>query len=261
MGKSIGAWAVGNSHEVVFFTRENSNSIQKWEGYSNKLKKVLGPELPLSIELTTSILDLKDSDLIIETVSEDIEVKVNVLSEVLYAFSGSDFTLATCTSSLSIGQIDSALGNPENFIGLHFFNPVNKCPLVELTSLTHSNSGKIVAIENLLTAGGLKVIRTSDRPGFIVNNILFKYLAGAIEIFAEGKEGPLEIDLALKNGCNHPMGPFELLDYIGLDVASSIFHSLDPERNAIPIEVLKTFISRGKLGRKSGEGFLIYQGK
>ena len=212
------------------------------------------------ITTTLDFEDLAECDLVVEAVSEDLEVKSSIFKELDRA-TKPDAVLATTTSSLSVVDLAAATSRPDKVIGLHFFNPAVVMKLVEVvrTVATADDIEKrCLAWVNSL---GKRPVRCRDRAGFIVNFLLFPYLNSAVHMHEEGYGTPADIDAAMKLGCGHPMGPFELLDIVGLDVSYAILDSLHEEfreRSYAPAPLLEHMVRAGYLGRKSGRGFYEY---
>ena len=212
------------------------------------------------IKTSTNLDELGDCDLVIEAVSENINIKKQ-LFEKLDTILKKDCIIASNTSTLPIIQLAMITNRPENVVGIHFFNPAPVMKLVEIIkSLTTSDQTVQKAKEFTLSLGKDPVI-TKDRPGFIVNRILLPMLNEAVFALEEGMGTAQDIDKAMKLGTNHPMGPLELIDLIGLDVILDILDVLfeefkDSKYRAAPF--LRQMVRAGHLGRKSGRGFHDY---
>jgi 3-hydroxybutyryl-CoA dehydrogenase len=214
------------------------------------------------IEPTSDLARVAEADLVIEAVFEDIEVKRELWSE-LDRLAPPQTIFATNTSSISIDRLAESVSEARGrqFVGMHFFSPVPVMPLVELIRGSATSDGTETAIRALAGELGMQVIVSADRPGFIVNRILMPFLAEAMRAFEEGLGTADDIDTGAKVGLNHPMGPLELADFIGLDVCLGILRVLHEgigEEQFRPPRVLVELVEAGHLGRKSGRGFHTY---
>ncbi len=214
------------------------------------------------IDATDDQSDVADADLVIEAVFEDLGVKQGLWRELdERAPEGAIF--ASNTSSISIDLLASAVssGRRERFVGMHFFSPVPVMPLVELIRGTATTDATESAIRELTDALGKKLIVSADRPGFIVNRVLMPLLAEAMRTLEEGTGTAEDIDTGAKVGLNHPMGPLELADFIGLDVClgvMKVLHEGIGGEHFRPPKVLVDLVAAGHLGQKTGRGFYTY---
>jgi 3-hydroxybutyryl-CoA dehydrogenase len=201
--------------------------------------------------------DLADCDLVIEAIIENVEEKKKMYAA-LDGIVKKDAVFASNTSSISITELMTATKRPERFVGLHFFNPVPLMKLVEVVRTIATASDVYESVFEFAGKLGKVPVRTSDKTGFIVNRLLVPYLLDAIRAYEEGVGSIPDIDNAMKLGCGYPMGPFTLLDFVGLDTTYYITHVMFDEfkdaRFASP-PLLKRLVMAGWYGKKSGKGF------
>jgi len=212
------------------------------------------------VEGTASLDRLADVDLVVEAVVEELSVK-RALFENLDEICRPGAILATTTSSLPVIECAAATGRPRDVVGMHFFNPAPAMRLVEVVSTVATDPATAATVAALCERIGKHPVRCGDRAGFIVNALLFPYLNDAVRMLSEHYAGVDDIDTAMKAGCGYPMGPFELLDVVGLDVALAIQRSLYlefRERGYAPTPLLEQLVTAGYLGRKTGRGFREY---
>jgi 3-hydroxybutyryl-CoA dehydrogenase len=232
-------------------------SLAKGKGNADDRDATLG-----RVEPTDDLSRAAAADLVIEAVFEDVEVKRRLWAE-LDRIAPAGTIFATNTSSISIDRLAEAVSDArrERFVGMHFFSPVPVMPLVELIRGSATAHETESAIRALAAELGMQVIVSADRPGFIVNRILMPLLAEAMRAYEEGLGTASDIDTGAKVGLNHPMGPLELADFIGLDVCLGILRVLHDglaEDQFRPPRVLVDLVEAGHLGRKSGRGFHTY---
>jgi 3-hydroxybutyryl-CoA dehydrogenase len=210
---------------------------------------------------TTSFADLAPCRFIVEAIVENLDTKKDAYHK-LEALVGPETVFASNTSSLCITELAAATLRADRFIGLHFFNPVPLMKLVEvIRALTTSDQTAAVATA-FARSLGKEPISAPDRPGFIVNRLLVPYLLDAIRAYEHGLGTIEDIDKGMKLGCGYPMGPFTLLDFVGLDttyyIANIMFDEFREPAYAPP-PLLKRMVAAGWLGKKSGRGFYSYQ--
>ena len=209
---------------------------------------------------TTSLEDLKDCDVVVEAIIEQLPAKRELFT-LLDAICPASTIFASNTSSLTITEIAAATERPQRFVGLHFFNPVPVMKLVEVVKTIATDP----AVYDEMVAFGAKLgktpVRANDSGGFIVNRLLVPYLLDAIRALEEGVGSVGDIDNSMKLGCGYPMGPFTLLDFVGLDttlyISQIMFDEFKEKRFAAP-PLLKRMVLAGWLGKKSGRGFYDY---
>jgi 3-hydroxybutyryl-CoA dehydrogenase len=271
MGHGIAQVAAQAGHDVVL--REVDQD--RLDGGIGKIEKQLGRAVEKGkmeqadadgvrgrIQGTLDYKDFADCDLVIEAITEDLGKKLEMWKE-LDAVVKDGAVLATNTSSLSVIDQAASTGRPNRFIGLHFFNPAQMMPLLEVVRTITTDDE---SYETGLAFGeklNKTVVRARDTTGFIVNRLLIPYMLDAIRAYEEGAGSIQEIDTGMMAGCNHPMGPLTLLDFVGLDTVASIadimFDEYRERRFAQP-PTLRKMIAAGWYGRKSGKGFYDYSG-
>jgi len=270
MGGGITECAALAGHDVILRSRELATA----EGTVARVERSLGKrvdkgtltaeeraEAVARISATSDLHELADCDLVIESVVEDIATKQHVFSE-LDRICRDHTLLATNTSTLPVVRMAMETGRPEKVCGIHFFNPAPLMALVEIVRPITADDETIEEAKAFAEACGKTAIVVKDQAGFVVNALLFPYLNNAVRLLDQGVARMEDIDEAMKGGCGFPMGPFALLDLVGLDTSVSILDALyeehrDPNYAAMPR--LRRMVAAERLGRKTGEGFYPYQ--
>jgi 3-hydroxybutyryl-CoA dehydrogenase len=217
-------------------------------------------EIIARIKPTTDIEVLRDVDLVVEAVSEDPAIKSDVFRQ-LDRLLKPEAILASNTSSISITKLGAGTGRPQRFIGMHFMNPVPVMKLVEIIRGVATSDETFLATKTLAEAMGKVAVEVNDSPGFVSNRVLMPMINEAVFALYEGVASADAIDQIMKLGMNHPMGPLQLADFIGLDVCLAIMNVLYDGFNDSkyrPCPLLKRYVDAGWLGRKAGKGFYDY---
>jgi 3-hydroxybutyryl-CoA dehydrogenase len=227
-----------------------------------KLTEAERDEALARLSVATDVADLADRQLVVEAIVEDAAVKAKVFAQLDEAITDPDAVLASNTSSIPIMKIAAATKNPSRVLGLHFFNPVPVLPLVELVPTLVTNDEALERVARFASETlGKKVVRCTDRSGFVVNALLVPYLLAAIRMAEAGVATVEDIDTAVVAGLSHPMGPLKLSDLVGLDtlklIADSMFEEFKEPLYGPP-PLLQRMVEAGQLGKKSGKGFYSY---
>lgn len=263
MGMGIAEYILREGHKIILKTRRDPEKATLY------LKKRLSRDhteeqqetFMENLKVTLDFSSMKDCDIIIEAVSEDFELKKLTFME-LSEVCDPHTIFATNTSSISINKLAKITDRPEKFIGMHFFNPVSRMDLIEVVIgeiTTDDTKGFVIAFSEELDKIPVVV---KDSPGFIVNRLLLPQINEAVHLVENKVAKKEDIDRAMKLGLNHPMGPFQLADFIGIDICVSILQTIYDELKDDKFKPAKTLIEmlgNGKLGLKSGEGFYKYK--
>jgi 3-hydroxybutyryl-CoA dehydrogenase len=254
-GVAACATAVG---EVRLLARSDASARRAQEQAQAECEKVEGGA-PERLKVTTNPSDLAGCDLVIEAIVEDLEAKVELIGRVAEACPHAD--LASTTSSLPLIELAERSGHSDRLFGLHVFNPVTRMDLVELCLPDGLRDGVRERALAFCRALGKTAVQVPAESGFIVNRLLFPYLFDAVRLIERTGMSAEDVDACMTLGTGHPMGPLQLLDFVGLDVALAIgesLHASSGDEAHRPPPSLARLVGEGKLGRKSGAGFYQY---
>jgi 3-hydroxybutyryl-CoA dehydrogenase len=241
---------------VAGLEKSLNRQVEKGKRSEAERDEILG-----RVTTTTDLGDLASCDLVIESVVEDLAVKKHLFNE-LDRVCADSAILATNTSTLPVVELAMETGRPDKVCGVHFFNPAPAMSLVEVVRPLTASDETIASALAFAEACGKEPVEVKDQAGFIVNALLFPYLNNAVRLLEQGVASIEGIDAAMKGGCGFPMGPFALLDLVGLDTSLAILDALydefrDPNYAAVPR--LRRMVAAEQLGRKSGQGFYDYR--
>ena len=270
MGRGIAQVAATAGHDVTLrdveadLVEAGLDGIRATLERGVDLEKVAPAERDAALarlETTTALSEaVADADVVVEAVPERLDLKREVFADV-EAHAPADALLATNTSSLSVTAIASALATPEGFVGLHFFNPVHLMALVEVVVGERTAAATRERAVGFVEGLGKTPVVVEDSPGFVTSRLGVSLGVEAMRLVQEGVASPRDVDEAMRLGYNHPMGPLELGDVVGLDVRLDILEYLRDElgERFRPPPILRRKVEAGKLGRKVGEGFYVWQ--
>ncbi len=269
MGHGISLVAAKAGYDVIIrdikdeFVNKGLSKIEKFLNRSVEKGKMTEAEknkILSKIKGTTKLADLKDVDLVVEAIFEDVNVKKDIFKN-LDTICKKETLFASNTSTIPITDLASVTSRPESFIGMHFMNPVPLMKLVEVIRGLRTSDQTAKIIKELAEKMGKIPVEVNDGPGFVSNRVLFAMINEAMFCLQDGTGTAESIDSVMKLGMNHPMGPLELADLIGLDVSLNILNVLYDGFNDSkyrPCPLLKKMVQAGYLGRKSGKGFYDY---
>ena len=240
--------------DVVMWVR-SPESAQRAAGRLDQVFSKVEDADRARVRVVTDPHDLGQAEptFVVEAIAEDAGAKASLLAT-LNGVLAHDAVVASTTSSLSVGELAQASGRPDRFLGLHVFNPVPAMELVEIVPGPATSAEARERAHALCRALGKTPVEVPDRPGFVVNRLLFPYLFSAVRLLEETGLEPDAIDTCMKLGAGHPLGPLALLDLVGLDVAAAIGEALEVD---VPARV-RALVDEGALGRKAGRGFFSY---
>ncbi|XP_044285440.1 hydroxyacyl-coenzyme A dehydrogenase, mitochondrial [Varanus komodoensis] len=273
MGAGIAQVAAATGHSVILVDQTDEILNKSKKGIEDSLTRLAKKKFADKPEAGTEFIEktlknlttstdpvsvVHSTDLVVEAIVENLATK-SELFKTLDKFAPEHTIFASNTSSLSIIEIANATTRQDRFGGLHFFNPVPMMKLVEVVKAPMTSQKTFESLMDFSKALGKNPVACKDTPGFIVNRLLVPYLMEAVRLFERGDASKEDIDIAMKLGAGYPMGPFELLDYVGLDTSKYImdgWHSIEPDNPLFaPSPLLNQLVAEKKLGKKTGEGF------
>lgn len=270
MGRQLALLFASNNYSVRIWNHRFQPNFQAEFGRLSLIQSKLGllekdriAEITGRVKYANELAELASCELVLEAVKEDKDVKINTLKKLIQV--ASDFqVIATNTSTLSITELASVIDLPIRFIGLHFFNPPLTMKLVEVIRGELTSDETLYSTVKIIESLGKQPVVLPETPGFVVNRLLFPMINEAVFLLSEGVSDAKTIDSCMRMGANHPMGPLELADLIGLDVCLSILKTLVDETGDgkyRPAPLLKKYVRAGKLGKKAGAGFYTYRAR
>lgn len=261
MGSGITELFASYGYSVVLVDTDGSALERALVNIRTHTDPHLWKEVEGRITMTTELDDLREADLVIEAVYEDPDVKKEVLGR-LSRICPAGAIIATNTSSISINELSAAVSDPSRFIGMHFMNPPKAIKLIEIVRGRGTSAETVSAVGWLAREMEKEPVVINDTPGFVSNRLLFALIGEAIRLLDGGVATKEDIDAVMKYGVQHPMGPFELADFIGLDVTLSVMkylHGVLGDEKYRPSPTIERLVREGKLGKKTGEGFFKYR--
>ncbi len=270
MGSGIAEVAAAAGATVIVRSRSQATADAMLNGLERSLAKQVergkrsddeAKALRARVSATTALADLAECDLVIESVVEDLSIKQLLFREIDETINERAI-IVTNTSTLPVIDLAMQTQRPELVCGLHFFNPAPVMGVVEVVRPLCASDETIERVRSFALACGKEAIEVKDQAGFVVNALLFPYLNHAVRLLEQGVATRDGIDAAMKGGCGFPMGPFALLDLVGLDTSLAILNALYDEfaePHLAPVALLRRMVSAGQLGRKSGSGFYDYR--
>ncbi len=270
MGKQLALLFAANNASVRIWNHRYQQNFQAEFGRLALIQSKLGllekdkiTEITERVSYTNELAEMSGCELILEAVKEDKVVKANTFKQLVQVVSDLRI-IATNTSTLSITELASVTDIPDQFLGLHFFNPPMSMKLVEVIKGEFTSDETLQSALKILQLLGKQPVVLPETPGFVVNRLLFPMINEAVLLLSEGVANAKTIDSCMRLGANHPMGPLELADLIGLDICLSILETLVEETGDgkyRPAPLLKKYVRAGKLGKKMGIGFYSYRKK
>jgi len=269
MGSGLAEVAATSGYDVIVRSRTRAGADAVVAGLTKSLDKQVSKECITADErdavlarviATDHLGELAECDLVIESVVEDFAVKKELFGELEQIVKPSGI-LATNTSTLPVIELAMATQRPDQVCGMHFFNPAPMMPLVDVIKPITASDDTIKSALAFATTCGKDAVEVADRAGFVVNALLFPYLNNAVRMYEQSTATMDDIDTAMRGGCNFPMGPFAVLDLVGLDTSLAILDALYDEfrdSNYAAVSTLRHKVAAGQLGRKTGRGFYQY---